>query len=443
MPEAATSKAKSEPAVVAFMTVVFAVPFTSGSLWFIAYTYAVLLLFVIYGFCIGRQSGLYPMRQLKRHYPLVFWLLCAFLCSSVVSYLSVVLGDAKGGHKLLATLQYAGYLLISAYTFMLARFVLLKRLSHEYIFLLIVAGTLVLMTILFGLYHFADAPNAERWGIDPPVGIHARIMGMLASVSVLVCMVPLLLGSKPVEKQLLLYVCLFLCSGFLVWTGSRMSMLVTIFTGAMIATLTFIYYKAQWRRLALVVMVIALSLPVAEKASVFGWTGLQRVIAVTAVPEEPVADSPDQLYEMADKVSSGRMEIWAASIAGVKRSPWFGLGPHGYLFMPERPDLYYQSHNMVLQFLVEWGVIGCVLLMALLICLAWQGVKNLGEAFRQGDRDYIVAAAVVFSLTLNGLTDGTYFMMLPLFLLATGFALFPLLTLPVRRLLAEHIDHSN
>ena len=434
MPHSASRRiSPSRPAVVAFMTMVFAMPFTSGSLWFVAYTYLALLLFIGHVALASRRLGFSLAGQLKTRQPLLFWLLCAFSVSSLLSWLSVVLADNRPGHKLLATLQYSGYLLIAAYTFMLARFLLLQRLSLLQLFLLMAGGTVVLMLLLLGFYHLADAPNAQLWGLDPPVGIHARIMGMLASVSVLACTVALLFGRQSLARCLLPLAGVFLCCGFLVWTGSRMSMLVTLLTLLLLAGLAAWQGRLNWRRLLPVLLVMALSVPVAERFAVLGWTGLQRAVSVSALP---AADQAAPLFETANTLSSGRMAIWRASLQGVSRAPWFGLGPHGYLFMPERPDRYYQSHNMLLQFLLEWGLVGAGLLLAVLLLLAWQGLKKLPQAVREGDQDYLVAAAVVFSLTLNGMTDGTYFMMVPLFMLATAFAVFPLLDRPLRERLA-------
>jgi O-antigen ligase len=101
--------------------------------------------------------------------------------------------------------------------------------------------------------------------------------------------------------------------------------------------------------------------------------------------------------------------------------PWLGLGPYGYFFIPERvyDD---QPHNFIIQFLVEWGVLGAGCMFALMLACFVFVLKRLPGAFKNQKVSFIMASTIICVLTLHGLTGGTYFKIQPLTFLSIAYA---------------------
>lgn len=72
--------------------------------------------------------------------------------------------------------------------------------------------------------------------------------------------------------------------------------------------------------------------------------------------------------------SAGRWPIWLDCVQAILERPWFGYGPEGYYFSRCCNPRTIQPHNFVLQLLMEFGFIGC----ALLICCAFKTLRNFG-----------------------------------------------------------------
>ena len=415
----------------AFLTCVFVTPFASGSPLQIIFVTSWIVIFILLSFLIGGdRSSLIVL--LRKHHAPVFYLLLLFFLWSIFSLGHVLLASLPAGHKTLALIRYVTYLLFSVLTFAIARFVMVSKLSHVHVYLCYMAGTVVLALILLAIYQMGGAAGAKNWGMHPPVGTHVRMMGIAASVSIWVAVMVLLWRRySSLIPQVLLSLALFTCSSFLVWTGSRASLLLVICTMSVGIVLLAQYRGLSKKHLFLVLMILLMSLPMASYVSVFSWNGLHRMVQTSVLPADE-SDSSVAAEATADQLTSGRMTIWRLSWREVKRSPWLGLGPYGYFFIPDRPRMYDHPHNLFLQFSLEWGLPGCMLLLALIAGLLWYGLKRVPEAFRQEDLGYVLSAGIVLMLTINGLVDGTFFVSEPLFCLALAFSCFPFLTARVK-----------
>ncbi len=67
-------------------------------------------------------------------------------------------------------------------------------------------------------------------------------------------------------------------------------------------------------------------------------------------------------------------ELWLLSLRQIAAHPLFGSGPEGYWLSGCCYRWVMQAHNFVLQFLMEFGVVGC----AILLLIASRAVKGLG-----------------------------------------------------------------
>ena len=116
-----------------------------------------------------------------------------------------------------------------------------------------------------------------------------------------------------------------------------------------------------------------------------------------------------------------RIELWKYGYIIFLESPYFGKGPGGFAVAAYN-DFYAQKsygdmlighsfthnhpHNFVIQFLVEWGVIGTLLIFILLITLS---IKSLKHFFIFKDYHLLIPGVSIVGLTSHGLIDGTLF----------------------------------
>lgn len=75
-----------------------------------------------------------------------------------------------------------------------------------------------------------------------------------------------------------------------------------------------------------------------------------------------------------ESLDASRLKIWLSSLQQITVHPLFGSGPEGYWLSGCCDRRIMQAHNFVLQFLMEFGLVGCGILML----LALRAVKGLG-----------------------------------------------------------------
>lgn len=411
--------------MVALATVMFSLPSCTGSalLHYVFYL-CFLVVFIVLVFVHTRHSGISLALQLKQKNPLILYLLLAFAVSSLVSCLNVFIDHEDSFRRFMMFSRYLFYVVVTLYVFALARLIRVSGESSSRLFIAYIYGTVFLVALFLFAYHNGGAYGASGWGVNPPFGRHVRLMGMGAAVAVTAAIALFYFGRQALPVRVMLWLSLVVCNAFLIWTGSRTSLLLVLLM-TLLLTIIFLAGRKAFLSPALLLLAMALSFPVAAKVSIFEWTGLQRSLKVSVV-EVPsgVADS-QTLFNMADKLSSGRLAIWQAAIDAWRVAPWFGHGPNSTVFVLDYPDTIDQPHNMFLQFLLEWGVVGATLLSSFLLLMAWQGLRKLPAVFRQGDSDYIVSASVILVLVMNGLTDGPFYHVQTVLCLATAFAVFP------------------
>jgi O-antigen ligase len=135
---------------------------------------------------------------------------------------------------------------------------------------------------------------------------------------------------------------------------------------------------------------------VAHYAAQFSWNGISNSV------ERSVA------AETVNKLSSGRLAIWRYSIEALKDNYLFGLGSQGYLFIPGKWRSTAMPHNVIVQFLVEWGVLGTALFSSMYLYALHRGISKL-RSIGLVDVQLISAAIIVVALSVHGLTDGTFY----------------------------------
>ncbi len=113
-----------------------------------------------------------------------------------------------------------------------------------------------------------------------------------------------------------------------------------------------------------------------------------------------------------DRNILSRFEHWATSFQDAQLCPWIGLGTAGYAgSSPERdPELLSYPHNIFLEILSEWGLLGLILFL-LMIGRSLTSIRRLNlsasatSAPWWADEARVVAALVMFTL-INACVSG-------------------------------------
>ncbi|MCD6681120.1 MAG: O-antigen ligase family protein [Burkholderiaceae bacterium] len=104
-----------------------------------------------------------------------------------------------------------------------------------------------------------------------------------------------------------------------------------------------------------------------------------------------------------------RLEIWMQAFNAILRRPAFGYGPEGYIFSACCNSAVAQPHNFVLQFLLEFGFVGCALFAKLCI-VVWQecggGSESTRKRWSNMPPGLVVLTSAVLAFLAYALIDG-------------------------------------
>lgn len=112
---------------------------------------------------------------------------------------------------------------------------------------------------------------------------------------------------------------------------------------------------------------------------------------------------------------SGRLDIWIAALQEIAKRPMFGFGTEAYQLSGCCDRLVAQPHNFILQLLMQFGLVGN----ALLVALAWRAVRFLGGpraviAQARATPQALLLVAMLAAYLAFGLIDGLLYQPVPL-----------------------------
>ena len=120
-----------------------------------------------------------------------------------------------------------------------------------------------------------------------------------------------------------------------------------------------------------------------------------------------------------DEVSSGRLWMWRDTLSVIAQRPFFGFGESQFRFVvPASLGAFNHPHNLVLQVLLQWGIVGGACFFAL-ACAVWHRFHVLGRR--------MVPAAVPALLVANAmlafsLVEGSFYHPYPIMMTALALA---------------------
>lgn len=367
------------------------------------------LLFIFLYFLILRDPRTFF--QNIRRYPLALILLLLWIGSITLSlYMSPVglFSETRAIARYNQTLMHVVFF-VFVWDF-------IKRYKPNLIILYytIVISTLVI--IFFFFYEWVTVPNIRQqkwhWFLDPPFNSFIRHSGFQAAAALSFFLVLFVSKNKYRLAETINFLILITIWSFLFWTGGR-GILLSVF-----GSILFCLFWLKSRKITTnnfifkVFIAIILGLLIAEIFSIFHWNGI-----FSALKRFTDAESIKQF-------TSSRNEIWPEAWAHFQRSILFGYGSQAYYFLPSKFKGMVQPHNVILQFLLEWGIIGTGLFLYLLIRGFISGlISSFTIEKSKADLNKLAAGLCIVTLGLNGLTDGTFFHPQPCFYIAIAYAI--------------------
>ena len=250
-----------------------------------------------------------------------------------------------------------------------------------------IGAALCIVNLLLTLW--VEADRYWNWHY-PPIFGHIRHLGLSIGFMSL-----LLFTKDEVSGWVALFFRLARILGLALvfWSGTRASMLAWLCCMAV-----FIYADRRWAKTLLVDTVIAMALsqipePALPNGGLFG--AFFRSIDARS----------------ADALSSLRLAIWKATIAGLDGIGrlWTGVGGNGFARLQVMHEVvvstrrYVQAHNGIVQSICDWGLIGVTLLAAF-----FARSTVLPVVVRRKINDPTALAGVVYIL-VTGMFDATLY----------------------------------
>jgi len=270
----------------------------------------------------------------------------------------------------------------------------------------VIIGFLLVCAGLVFYWNILPDPYEYDWMTMTPYFINIRHFSHYCTAIVILGTAFLLGGSK---RHLVIsgsFLLLSICWAFLFWSGSRAGI-----GSAALGLLGVGIFSENKKRRIFVVTILSclagylLSETIASENYALG--------LVNAVKRTDI-----------NNLLPGRIELWMFSLKWVKPSFLLGMGADAFRFLPNDNFIVDHPHNIVIQFVLDWGILGACIFVLLQYRLMKIGVRTL----LKGDNGWLKGIKVscfswiVVSL-IFGLVDGIYYFAIPMTLTAYCFAM--------------------
>ncbi len=255
----------------------------------------------------------------------------------------------------------------------------------------IFASIVLVIPLIAFLFHY-KIPDYYWWPRFIPGFDYIRIYGFSLSARIAIGTGFLALPGfqKPMVKWVT-FVCLCLLWTTLFWTSSRGGIVALIAVAPVMAVLIPAF------RQTLVYAVFALFIGAAASSQISGDTGTIGFFNTFSEITDP---------RSLEGTGEGRMELWKAATDTIADRPLLGHGFAQTYVIVDLPRPKIHAHNIVVETLLAWGVIGTACAGFLVLWLWFKGFKRL----RQADMvERIPAFYAINVLLLYAWVDGTYY----------------------------------
>jgi O-antigen ligase len=166
------------------------------------------------------------------------------------------------------------------------------------------------------------------------------------------------------------------------WMGAR-GALVAVAGALLVAVIVIpaLRNRALWFRLAAVFLCSVALATIATAIAPLGALGIRR---------------------LADMGFSGRLEVWHAMTGEILQRPWFGWGEAQVSYQVRKKLRVGQPHDVILQVLHAWGIVGFVLVSVLALWLLRQMRRGI-------DEQTLPFATAALAIAAYSLIDGSLY----------------------------------
>lgn len=258
---------------------------------------------------------------------------------------------------------------------------------------LTIGALLYLISLVIFVYLTRNYDNFP-WALRLPSATNIRQIGNLLAILAIAPVTALL--ARDHTQKVFYFWAVALIVAFVTWTGTRGGML-GLALGSILGVLMAFKFTSS-RNLALLVISwvtgILISIPFFLPAADFG---LFRMVKTVTSDQE---------------ISPGRIEMWTDTLSEILKNPVLGFGSGSYrqnMFEQYQYD-FNHPHNVVLQYMYDWGIVGGMAALMILACLGWRlfTIKNQGSTVR-----FLSIAGFCATLAI-AMIEGTLFHPLPI-----------------------------
>ena len=270
--------------------------------------------------------------------------------------------------------------------------------------LAIFAGLIVFVPLLGWAFLFPPAaidPYQHQWQFALPGFISVRTFGAYTGAITAFFLGLALADRKRNAIPIWMLAAITLSAGLTLWSGTRAAVVGVACALMLIGLLT------QWRWPVSFLIQLACCLALAVAA---------------AISLQPYGDPAFQLFASgdagsADVVTGGRLSYWSDVVAAIAKYPLLGAGSAASSWvLPSTSQQHVQPHNVVLQFLLSWGIFAT----ASALFLIGRATRNAYAIARRAPLA-VPFAAMVCCLLINALFDGTFYFARHVMLIMIGF----------------------
>ncbi|MDZ8119378.1 O-antigen ligase family protein [Pontiella agarivorans] len=362
--------------------------------------------FLIYRGSQGRFGNLFPVKSVG------FWLLALWFMSITLSLMMspyALMTEWFAVQRYLQTLFHL--------VFFLCVLIFFKRYkgSASPVFFSLALSVAVLALLFVDAWFAMPEPLTEEskeWFRRPPYNAHIRITGFLVAAAAAALQPVFCRKSNPAVSTCY-YVVGLAVWGLMFWTGGR-GAIISAYAACVAIALVLLIRKQPWKHYLIALGIFTIGgILISELFEVFYWNGIFQAA------ERTMAAGGDPY-----KMTTGRVTFcgWVVESLNLNHAWLFGLGSQGYCYMPNR-TFAFQPHNLIFQFLAEWGIVGTVLFLCMIGYGCFMGFRQtVFQSMEKLSVPKLSALAVIVSLGVHSLVDGIFYHAQPSLHLAIAFA---------------------
>ena len=350
----------------------------------------------IFIFLMERRRRKYPVN----HLPIGLWV--AFIIWAAVALFNIPNMPLQAGGMLVTILFFIHFFFFVALSGYLAR---QPEAAQKLIIAIILSTILFLPLFWLAVQAFYDQP-VFNWAWSLPGFLNVRHLDYyLGSLVVILGLIPLKIAYKDCSKVsvYLFFLVLLAFWTMLFWSGGRGS---SIAAASSIGLVLLFFRPEGWKQLALfslgalvVGALLSLLLPIPNVSY-----GIFRFVT--------------QVDGM-ETFTAGRSLIWAEAFGIWKQNLWFGIGAgQTKAVIVAASDMLGQPHNIFIQVMMAWGIVGGVPFLAGIFGIFWTKGKEFFHGVEQNNRIVYVTYGLALSTSINALVDGALYSPFPVFLFA-------------------------